>query len=134
MKNLGDEPRNPVIEQRAYLERGVFREAVETTFSDAAKAGMSSNECIYAALLAGALSMVKSRSTELEDLPHPELARLSWEKMRPVIPALRNQQDPEVREEQTAAFVTRALGHVASQHVKSRAISSPTWTGDLSTR
>jgi hypothetical protein len=134
MKNLSDEFRNPVIEQRAHLERGVFREAIERTLAEAVASGLSANEALFAAVLAGSLSLVKNRSAELEGLPHSELARLGWEKMRLVIPALRNQRDLEVRKEQTVAFVTRALGHVALQHWKSRAISSPTWTTELSTR
>jgi hypothetical protein len=128
MQNQNGERRNPMLEHRAHLEKGIWREAIETTYAGATEAGMTANECIYAAVVAGALSLVKSRAVELEGFSHRELARLSWEQMRFAIPALRNGRDYETRKQLTIAFVTRSLTRIAFEYWRSRAVVTATWT------
>jgi hypothetical protein len=50
---------NPMLQQRAHFEAGISREAIEVKYPDATKASMTANQCIYASVVASALTLAE---------------------------------------------------------------------------
>lgn len=95
--------------QQAHLEAGIHRKTIAAAYFDATRAKMKPDDCVRAAIYAGALSLVGNRSVELRGLDHEGLARNSWERIRNSISALHEMRNFDQQSKQVVAVVTRCL-------------------------